>query len=465
MADWYLDSAASAGSGDGTSTSNAWGTIESPLSASTDWSSYGDSGGGAALNAGDIVWIRDNHAEIWDQIFTKYVEIDCVGSKTNPIIFRGDLEGEKWGDTGGRPLVKTAPSSNAYFRESDNDGYLVFEHIDFERWDTSAGSPNYVFDLVGKNSHYVFIDCNFYKYKGWHKVGGANFVEFIDCAYDGTGYTLSAKGNGSYAAAGRVYMRNTSLTGGSGAGDGQGSIAFFTASTDRSAWDLEDVTVSNWDNVFFGTGDKAFHLFARNLDATNNNQNEMNGQSSLDIGTHIHLQDINDNPRLAKHYLSTGTIWTVENVGGRDTIGKVAPNTNCHTYQPIKLFEFWVPADASVSTDYSVDFYATGWTTRPDETELVFEVGYYDTGSSSSRTWTSTTDTIDADDTWYTLTVPSISPSEDGTVILRAWLKLSEGSSEEIWFDGSGDFGTYWFQSWPFRGTSGGGSFMSFNDG
>jgi hypothetical protein len=471
MANYFVNSANTGATKDGTSAANAWTTIERPLAGSNVWTSApagGPNTGGPITGSGHTVYIKDDHAEVWDLVGLGFVGILGMGTMAAPIIFKKD-DGTGWTLTGSTPSVTTANSSNAFFRDANPVAYVVFDGIDFIRSTATNDTPLFFYDARITRSYVHFKNCSFTAYKALYYCSVASSLVMDNCTFDRTGYVTANGTTIDYEGTTYTYIRDSIFTG----DPSYKADAFIEPeyATMNGIVELDCVTVSNHDIVFdIGTA-RDIQCIARGLDMSTGVTTEVSYNATAFNDSRVIIQDINDNPRLAKHYLRNGTIWTVEGVTDHDPLIKVNPSSTCHEYNKIKVFEFWVPADAADgAVDYSIQAYATSWSVLPTVDQFVFEVGYYDTASSSSRTWAASSDVFDAAITWETFTVPSITNAEDGFVILRGWLGGYEDGTEEVWVDVVDDgAATHWWWGYPYREPAGGGvsggTFMLTDDG
>jgi hypothetical protein len=423
MADWYLDSNNASGTYDGTSTANAWTTIERPLAGADVWTSAPANSGGPVTTAGDIVWIRDTHAEVWDTIALG--RVICSGSNNPglPVIYRGDIDGVKWADTGGRPSIDLGGgSSNAYFDFNTNDVHARFEHIDFTN---TVGTS--IFRMNSEVIH--FIDCTFTNMPGNFNMNQGGTLIFEDCTLDYSAYSGGTGSTGSVVSPnGIVIMRRCTISG----------IKYaFTFLTNRGSFILgEDLVfigpVSGGSTIFYGPSSYAdAGAIVDGLNA--GSWTVIANQVNLHAGSSIKIQDLSS-PRIYTQYDWNGTLAVSEtagnlHTGGADTVIIATPNVNCAIDQGLRIIEIPIWAPANVTRSYTLYVKGTGWTVNPTATELLFEAGYYASAGSMTKTWVSSTDVISGT-AWTALTISGITPGENGRVILRLTLSKYEASSD-----------------------------------
>lgn len=434
MANWFVDSAAT-GADDGTSTTDAWITIERPLSGANLFTS-GAMSGGPVTGAGDIVWIKDNHHETWDLSGASRIRYQGSSDPENPVIYRADLTGVHFSTSGGRPRVQMNNVGNAYFDEQSVRQHLRFEDIDFD-YGSADGSTNTDFWRLNTGT-VTFVRCNFggsatQKFAGRFNATTGGVMRFIDCTWDGSD-SDKTQGNLLYCTGGEYYLIRSTMEGYKWLTQG------FTNQTTHVHF--EDLTCDNRS----ASGGSVFGMNATSgradVRGRGLNQGDFDLSQNMDEmfpGSTIEIQDLND-PRIYYKETPLGTIESTETsgdlrAGGSDHNFVMTPTADlipeANSEQGLELGEWPMYAESGVSRTYTLYVKTSGWTSFPTAAELVFEVGYYDTASSYDRTWTASTDTVSSNGSWTALEVSGINPSEDGNVLFRVRLLTNDGGSGE----------------------------------
>lgn len=424
MANYFVDSTNTSGTYNGSSVGNAWRTIQRPLDGSDSWTSYTDTGT-EVTDAGDIVWLSPDHSETWDQLaLSRIIVLAGNADPSAPIIFRGDLDKEHFTGAGsGRPsVILNGSSSNAWIDFGTADRHFVFEHIDFSYTDASVPLT-----FMENNSCAItFKDCKFTTTGRFQLVQGGSFV-MEDCEYVNELVTSPTSRTMFLLNVGTAILRGCTIT---------GPKNVFTTSSNRQVYiEVEDTTCDSREasggGIFSANSSYSnWQARCRNLDF--GDFDLIQNQSNMFHGSKITVADYDGNERLNKDYHWNGTVEVTETglrTGGGDSVVVAEPNANCSSTGGLRIYEVAVPAPSGVSRDYTLYMKGSGWTTLPDDTELVYEAGYYDTAEASTRTWTASTDEITT--SYSAITISGISPSEDGTVILRVTLYLNDGGAGE----------------------------------
>jgi hypothetical protein len=442
MANWYLNSG-SPGSGgyDGIAPSSAWRTIERPLQGSDNWLTLNDTSGGPVSGAGDIVWIYDGHAEVWDNVDLIRVLYSGSSDPNNPVIYRGDITGsQSWGSAGGgsRPSVTLAANNNCIFDGADST-HIRFEHIDFIVPD-GTHTPTNFWDIDA--STVEFYDCTFTRVYGRFQAPSGGAYSFEDCEIDWTRTTNQWASGMFFMSAGHLFTRRCEFTG--------AKFGIWNSSNRPTIWEGEDIifnapSVAGGSAIVLGGAGAtnwSMHVDVNGIkvhaDWANYVLNQSNGRRGA---TRITFMNWDDNPRIFKQYRPEGTITATEtsadlNTGGGDQTTILEPTSLCNEYfggMEWKGNYIWAPSGQSRT--YSVwvkldDGAGGAWSAYPTAAELVFEVGYFDTSSSVTRTWTASTDVVSST-SWTELEVAGINPSEDGFVQCRVLLKTNDGGTGE----------------------------------
>lgn len=447
MANSFIDSNAT-GAQDGSSVTDAWHSIETALAGTSYWGGGGGWGdtGGPVTGTGDIVWLADNHHEIWQAGGALRVLYSSSTDTSLPVIYRGDLAGTHFSTTGGRPQIELfGGSSNAYFDDNGSYHAVRFEDIDFY-YSSSASMPTNFWNFT--NGATTFVRCNFGGASGsgrhfttrFWSGGGGHFI-FEDCTFNTAGGDAST----TYLMAmadGHLDMKRCTVRGWKwimGGAYNNSTSSMYCEDLDLDERDATTGAViyhssgganSNIKLVRTKPGDFTPLYTAANMENTRN-------KASM----RLEVQDYDGDPRYWFKATYMGTIESVETpIRTGDVVYKMEPSVRCtpeaNGEEGLQLCEMPVPAPAGVSRDYSIWVEATGWTTFPTADEFVFEVGYYDTASDHDRTWVSSTDVISANSTLTEIGVSGISPAEDGLVLLRVRLLTNDGGTgEEITVD------------------------------
>jgi len=447
MANHFLDSNNGGATRDGSSTSNAWTTIEYPLANTFAWIGVTQTGTAPVTTPGDIIWIKDNHHEIWTVASLSRVRWNASATLDNPVIYRGDLAGTHFSTTGSRPIIEMKDSGNAWFDNLLTRLFIVFEDIDFY-YDGNASTPDTFFDM--NNGLTIFRRCNFGGASGSGKEFAGAFnaaseatVVLEDCTIDGADSTRARKELFSLHDAIGVAHRCT-------LNEYRYVAAHFNGNWYRV--EIDELTVTNpvASGAIFDTGNSGssgsyIEVFGRGLDPGGMTP-VIGNPGNPRANSRVYITDYNDVERSFYFENRLGTIESSEAAGdanrsgGADHVFVVTPTDECDPYtlgeDGLTVLDYPISADTS-SQDYSVWVKPTAWTTFPTASNLVFEIGWYDTASSASRTWTASTDTMTATNgTWSELTVTGITPAEDGEVVARVRLTTNDGGAgEELTFD------------------------------
>lgn len=433
MADWYVDSSAT-GAQDGTSTTDAWNSIETAMAGTSYWGGGGGWGdtGGPVTAAGDVVWIKDDHHEVWQAGGISSVRVRGSTAIENRIIYRGDIDGVKWTPTSGKPQIEMyGGSTNAYFYFLNANEHITVENVDFHYGAAHTSISTYGWRPVGINS-WTFRNCQFGGASGsgrdWRTrffhLHGTNRYE--DCVFD-TRVGVGSVGSLFYCASAHSELIRCEI-------HGWKHISNVYTNT-LNTFDIQDTTIDDRDSatgsLFLGdTSNHNFQVRARNLDYgdfTPVSQNVVGGNSGP--GTWIEIQDADGVP--GAYYRAEGSGEIETDVDGNFVM---SPSATCDGVQSdagLAIPDAPWPAAAGVSRDYTVKCTPTGWTTFPTADEFYLEVGYRATTSDPTMTWTRSTAVMSANGTEYDFTVSNIVSADAGVVILRVRLLTNDGGTGE----------------------------------
>lgn len=438
MADYFVNSAA-AGTGTGLSTTNAWRGIEKPLADTLVWGSWG-AGTGGVSGDGDIVWIKDDHHEVWNSSGVSRVRYVGSQNASQPVIYRADLAGVHFPVAGGsRPIIEMGDSANAYFDSEGNEQNVRFEDIDFYYTDDTAASSNN-FWLMDAAS-VTFVRCNFGTatdpLPGRFATIQSGTFTFEDCVFDGRGTTSARVNAWFHYNSGKLILRRCIIL---------GSKFVMTAATNRwGVVEFEDLTVddesSSGGYMFaFSPGFSGFEVKGRGLTIGDNWTFPL--QQNLDAafpGSYVEIQDYDGSRAYIREEVH-GTIEGTEDssdlrVGGSDYNFILTPRSNLNDIvngeKGLHAPPMPYPAPADVERNYSVWVKTSGWSSFPTADELFLRLEYYDTVGAISRTAVQSTEVVSANGTWTELSVSGIEPAEDGEVILTVHLLTNDGGAGE----------------------------------
>jgi hypothetical protein len=437
VANYFVNSAA-AGTGTGLSTTNAWRGIEKPLADTLVWGSWG-AGTGGISGDGDVVWLKDDHHEVWSSSGVSRVRYVGSQNASQPVIYRADLTGVHFPVAGGsRPIIEMGDSANAYFDSEGNEQNVRFEDIDFYyTGDTATGDNFWIMDAASV----TFVRCNFGSASNpvtgrFSFFQGGTFT-FEDCTFDGRGTTNPRVNAWLFFSVGRAILRRCTFLG-----------CKFVATPSSNRWgviEFEDLTLddqssSSGSMFFYFPGFSGYEVRGRGLTIGDNWTNPI--QQNLDAafpGSHVEIQD-HDTPRAYIREEVHGTIEGTEDAGdlragGSDYNFILTPRSNLNDIvngeKGLHAPPMPYPAPADVERNYSVWVKTSGWSSFPTADELFLRVEYYNTVGSAARTAVQSTEVVSSNGTWTELSVSGIEPAEDGEVILTVHLLTNDGGVGE----------------------------------
>jgi hypothetical protein len=380
---------------------------------------------------GDIVWVADNHNETWNINGTAIPVNSSASTAGAAVIYRGDLDGEKFTDHGTRPVVNMRDRAASRF-EQIGSTHIRFEHIDFTRV-ANTTSPPYRWYSSGYGS-LTLVDCT------WDEFTAAENCVTADAVFD-------------FIAEDSDFLKDPSLTGQTML------LGPFIAG-------LRRCNFNGWDFIGYGclyvnamdcdfgvagfTGVNALFGQCINTECWGCKADSTTWTTYVDFGP-IQREARNtfqDDPltfpdptvRQLKEFVNGGTITTSEDPGnirpgGALTVRKCRGSTaGTVLNEPLLCWQVDVYAPANVTRSYTIYMKATGWGgNEPDETELLMYAIYYATAGEPIRTWKVSTTAVNGSN-WTGITVPSVTPAESGPVTLRVVLNRGQ-TGADIWID------------------------------
>ena len=417
--EYYLDYANGDDANDGLSTGNAWKTLRQ-YSADT------------VRSAGDIGWMRANTTWLqgtdaeyigWDEDGTRDSYISLIGCSSVSAY-------DPWGDADDtKPIIDFEDS--VYVVYLNGDHYIKFERLDLQRFGNTGygGIRSTAPDCEG-----IYVkDCKFslgrasYLTRGIRFQGSKNFIvegcDFVDCDYIGM---QCEDGSG--------VIKNCTINAGSVDGCNFGLYA-------SGAGEMHVIdTVIGSDAVAFGT--KAIHvgtdgkITGIGVDCSGLSPTEMSDiarteTTEVQVGlASVSLDDWNGIGTSGflnfMGYIQKET--SIPRSGGSPSYAKMVPTTYCGPNSPLILGDLttgWAPQWLQAG-NYTITVYArtgSAWDTPLTAAECYLEAAYLDHATNATRTFIQSTETIANDTSWTAFTV-SVSPAQEGLVLL--WFKLAE---------------------------------------
>jgi len=472
VATWYVDSNAS-GAQDGTSPTDAWQTLEFVFNASTAHSSAsGDTGG--PVSFGDEVIVRRTHNEVWDTpalISVRPTAISGTPNFANTLVIAADghaLVGQvgDWsGDSGSAvPVIdgNDTTSSNHYFHINSTSQFSgIIAGLRFQNFGSASGGPNDIWDISGSYNIISFRDCEFQDWNAYAitTVRHTRYLEFLDCAFDSGGSSVSV--NGAIGLSGAITLKRTSITncrravnmftdpiiifmedcefGGTASGGGDNLFGDFVGVGNDPRIivgrnnDLK--SAPHWD--ILDTEDHGHHtrVFLTDYDITENDASTPGDSSSAQLAAFEmtgQFRARRDTSTIDSANDATWS-WRVEpNIQPLESSGDDA-HASISSLWPAKIFNVSRYLEGGTAVTVTARLYFENWSNVPDETECYLVARYFNGTQANRDTTTSTEDpSSTGNDAWLDLTA-TFTPDDDGPVIFEVWLETEENDDEIVY--------------------------------